>query len=51
VVPLPLPFGATRATNEIHFAGDKTVEAVLEVLGAIDEDRYDGGSSIRTSSQ
>jgi proteasome accessory factor A len=38
VVPLPLPFGATRMTNEVHFASDNTVEELLDVLGAIEEE-------------
>ncbi|RPH57729.1 MAG: hypothetical protein EHM89_13535 [Acidobacteria bacterium] len=44
VVPLPLPFGATRAVNEVHFAEHTPVDATLEALGAIDEERLDGGS-------
>jgi proteasome accessory factor A len=38
VVPLPLPFGATRATNEVHFASDNAVDELLDVLGAIEEE-------------
>jgi hypothetical protein len=37
-VPLPLPFGATRATNEVHFASDNAVDELLDVLGAIEEE-------------
>jgi proteasome accessory factor A len=44
IVPMPLPFGATRATNEGHFARDAEVDTVLDVLGALDEERLDGGS-------
>jgi proteasome accessory factor A len=40
VVPLPLPFGATRAENERHFDEDATLDAVLGALGAIGEEEF-----------